>query len=62
MPTTNTLHSTTCPSAVAMGAATVLASAYTTARKHKCIYNVATPASVKVTSTTQTVPPVSAKK
>lgn len=62
MATTYTLHSTTCPSAVALGAATVQASAYPGARKHKCIFNVATPNNVKVTSTTEMVPPPTAKK
>lgn len=61
MATTYTLHSTTCPSAVALGAATVQASAYPSARKHKCIYNVATPNNVKMTSTTEMVPPTTKK-
>lgn len=58
---TDTLHSTTCASAVALAAPTAASSSYPTARKHNCIYRVATPATVRVTTVADVVPPAPKK-
>ena len=58
MATTQTMHLVDCPTAIALAAPTATSASLPNARKHKCIYNTTPlPAQVRVTSTTQTVPP-----
>lgn len=58
MPPTDTVHTTTCPTAVALAAPTRASGAYTAARRHNCVIRAASlPAQVKVTTTALFVPP-----
>jgi hypothetical protein len=54
---TDTIHTTTCPTAVALAAPTKQSAAYVTARRHNCLISAATlPTNVKVTTTAGVVP------
>ena len=58
MPPTDTIHTTTCPTAVALAAPTRASGGFTTARRHNCIIRATNlPSQVKVTTTNLVVPP-----
>lgn len=55
--TTYTVHTTTCPTAVALAAPQALATEYPTSRRHNCCYKMTSlPTNVRVTSVEGTVP------